>query len=365
MYARPLGTPLPNFRARTHANPSFVFSSTGGRFMLVLFLPADRAAAQAVIDQLLAEKKLFRPERCVALPITRDPELFASLPPLAGILPMLDDDGEASRTYGALSDDGTENAFWILADPTLRSFATGGYAELTRITGLVARLPAPDAHAGVAIHAPVLIVPRVFEPSFCRELIAYFEASGGTPSGVMRQVNGLTTGVMDDDFKRRRDASIKDAALVGQIRGRLRERLIPEVHRAFQFRVTHVERYIVAAYDAETGGHFRPHRDNDSPGTAHRRFACSINLNAEDFEGGDLRFPEYGGRAYRPPTGGAVVFSCALLHEVTPVTRGRRYAVLPFLYDEAAAQIRAQNLHLLAGGEPIPAEAAEAAERST
>jgi predicted 2-oxoglutarate/Fe(II)-dependent dioxygenase YbiX len=61
----------------------------------------------------------------------------------------------------------------------------------------------------------------------------------------------------------------------------------------------------------------------------------TINLN-NDYAGGDLRFPEFGPRRYRGPVGGAVVFSCALLHEVTPVTRGVRYAKLPFLYDSAA-----------------------------
>ena len=37
-------------------------------------------------------------------------------------------------------------------------------------------------------------------------------------------------------------------------------------------------------------------------------------------------------------------FFCSLLHEAMPVTEGRRYAFLPFLYDDAAAQIREQNL---------------------
>jgi predicted 2-oxoglutarate/Fe(II)-dependent dioxygenase YbiX len=42
-----------------------------------------------------------------------------------------------------------------------------------------------------------------------------------------------------------------------------------------------------------------------------------------------------------------VVFSCSLLHEATPVTRGRRFAFLPFLYDEQAAKVReANNPHL-------------------
>ena len=50
---------------------------------------------------------------------------------------------------------------------------------------------------------------------------------------------------------------------------------------------------------------------------------------------------------YRPPTGGAVVFSCSLLHEVRAVTRGTRYAFLPFLHDEAGEQVRLANLHTL------------------
>jgi predicted 2-oxoglutarate/Fe(II)-dependent dioxygenase YbiX len=73
----------------------------------------------------------------------------------------------------------------------------------------------------------------------------------------------------------------------------------------------------------------------------------TINLNAGGYDGGDLRFPEFGGRTYRAPTGGAVVFSCSLLHEATPVTRGTRYAFLPFLYDDEAARLReANNPHL-------------------
>ena len=39
----------------------------------------------------------------------------------------------------------------------------------------------------------------------------------------------------------------------------------------------------------------------------------SVNLN-DDYEGGAVRFPEFGGGLYRPPAGGALVFSCSLLH---------------------------------------------------
>ena len=55
-------------------------------------------------------------------------------------------------------------------------------------------------------------------------------------------------------------------------------------------------------------------------------------------------FPEYGWRRYRPPPGGAVVFGCGLLHEVFPVTKGVRYAYLPFFYDDEGARIRQANM---------------------
>ena len=44
------------------------------------------------------------------------------------------------------------------------------------------------------------------------------------------------------------------------------------------------------------------------------------------------------------------MFSCSLLHEVSPVTSGRRYAFLPFLYDEEAARIREANSMSLGDG---------------
>ncbi|GAA0869532.1 hypothetical protein GCM10009116_13680 [Brevundimonas basaltis] len=76
-----------------------------------------------------------------------------------------------------------------------------------------------------------------------------------------------------------------------------------------------------------------------------RRFALSINLNA-DHEGGDLRFPNTA-RAPIARRGGACVFSCSILLEVTPDARGERFDFLPIFYDRAAAQIRGENLNYL------------------
>jgi predicted 2-oxoglutarate/Fe(II)-dependent dioxygenase YbiX len=194
--------------------------------------------------------------------------------------------------------------------------------------------------------APVLLLPRVFEPEFCRMLMALYDRGESAESGFMQTdpKTGKTVLRTDPQMKRRRDCLIEDEGLQKAIRRRLHRRLVPEVRKAFQFHATRIERYIVARYDAADGGHFRAHRDNTTKGTAHRRFAVTINLNADDYEGGDLAFPEFGPQTFRAPTGGAVVFSCSLLHEARPVTRGARYCFLPFLYDEAAAKIRQENL---------------------
>ena len=158
----------------------------------------------------------------------------------------------------------------------------------------------------------------------------------------MSEVDGLTVLEHDPGFKIRRDYVITDADLIKRIQGRVNRRIVPEIVKVHQFKATRMERYIVACYAAAEGGHFQPHRNNTTPGTAHRRFAISINLN-DDFDGGHLSFPEYGPKGFKVPLGGAVVFSCSLLHRVSRVTAGRRHAFLPFLYDEEAAKLRERN----------------------
>jgi hypothetical protein len=274
--------------------------------------------------------------------------LFGVVPAaLSDAFPMrcfADPDGAIAASYGATT------PRWVLLDPTLRVFAQGPISEPETLYRLAADLPPPGGHAGAPLNAPVLLVPRVFEPALCRTLIDTYRAHGGEESGFMREVGGYTRLLTDPRHKQRKDVILEDAALIEACRERIRRRLIPEIQKAFQFEATRMERYLVACYVAGAGW-FRPHRDNTTKGTAHRKFAVSINLNAEEYEGGDLRFPEFGPRTYRPPTGGAVVFSCSLLHEATSVTAGERYAFLPFLYDEAGAQVRQQNLSFVKLGE--------------
>jgi predicted 2-oxoglutarate/Fe(II)-dependent dioxygenase YbiX len=190
--------------------------------------------------------------------------------------------------------------------------------------------------------APALIVPRVLEPALCEELIALYDREGGLPSGTLRLDGGRAELVADPRYKSRRDYQRFDAPWTARLSGLLARRVLPEVDKCFAFRATTFEPFKLACYDAGEGGYHRPHRDNVTPDVYERRFALSLNLNTGDYDGGALRFPEYGPELYLPPRGGAVVFSSSLLHEATPVTRGRRFVLLTFL---AADGVRGQHLY--------------------
>jgi predicted 2-oxoglutarate/Fe(II)-dependent dioxygenase YbiX/peroxiredoxin len=340
------GTPAPWFFAPSPVNPRFAFASLGGRYIVLAFLPPPGPEREAALELMRERSRPFSGAARAFFGVLPDAESFAVARNDATFRWFSDTDGALRRLYRAVTADGELVPQWVVVDPSMRILRSAPLEQGREILDDVIRRGDPADHAGTPMHAPVLIVPRVLEPALCRRLIEVYTAQGGSPSGVMRERDGRTIGVLDD-FKSRRDTLIEDEALRALLRGRVTQRLLPEIQKAFQFRATYIERYIVACYDAGEGGYFRPHRDNTTAGTAHRKFAVSINLNAEDFEGGDLRFAEFGPRTYRPPTGGAVVFSCSLLHEATPVMRGARYAFLPFLYDEAGQKIRDANLHLL------------------
>jgi hypothetical protein len=335
-----LGEPAPWFTAPTPSNPEFVFDTVAGRYVLLVFLPKDDVVASGEALRTLAAHQLrFDDETLSAFAVVRDPGTAASVQDMRGLRWFLDLDGAVSRLFGALSPDGAEAPFWLLLDPTLRVMGRVRLPNSKMMFDHIAAMPPPQDHAGAPLHAPVLIVPRILEPELCEQLIALHQADGGRFTGVMRDAGERTVAVMDE-LKKRRDVLVEDAGLQETLRDRLERRLFPMIRRGLGFDATRIERHVVSCYDAADDAVFHPHRDSTTQGTAHRRFACSINLNA-GFAGGDLRFAEYGRRTYRPPPGGAVVFSCAMLHEATRVTEGRRYAYLPFFYDEAGAEVQA------------------------
>lgn len=216
-------------------------------------------------------------------------------------------------------------------------------------SAVIAQLPPLDDGPIVTQGAPALIIPRVFDTNFCQELIGAFHQMGNEPSGVFHMEKGELVYRADPEAKIRREHRVEDRRWKQAIESRLARRVLPEIQWAYQFQVTGYEGFKVVSYAADDGGFFSPHRDNDGPDTAHRRFALTLNLNTDDYMGGELRFPEYGRTRYRAPTGAAVVFSCSLAHEALPVSQGTRYALVSFFYGAGDQVQRAQYKDKVSG----------------
>ncbi len=360
------GDAVPYFTCRASNNPTFSFDTVAGRYIVLTFFgTADDPRNANSLRYIHTDLRHYFDDRNIAffgITIDQDDEKLSRVSQiLPGIRYFWDFDGKISRLYGAITGEDITTAlsgyksFTLLLDPNLRVLANIPLSDADKHNQLLetslSTLPPLNNYAEVPIHAPILILPRIFDPSLCDYLIGLYRKHGGDDSGFMREKDGKTVGVIDYSFKRRCDYNLEldpeQKEVCAIIQNKIITRLIPQIYKAFNYQVTRMERYLIACYDGDSGGYFNAHRDNTTKATAHRRFACTINLNAQEYEGGDLKFPEFGQQTYRAPTGGAIVFSGSLLHEVTPVIRGKRYAFLPFLYDESAAQIRRENQQFL------------------
>ncbi len=277
------------------------------------------------------------------------PDLFAGRVWVLAVLDGIDDEARAAlhalRAVGGIvvADGLDDDAHWIVAqdpDGALRARLPDHHGRTFALVDAGGRCVAlADAHGPLvealarpvmpSHGAPVLVIPGAFEPAFCAQLIEAWER-GARHDGVVTALGDEGAAPLrDDTLKRRTDHVIDDGALDRAVRQRLVRRVFPAIRQAFQFDVAASEGFRVGCYEADDGGFFRAHRDDANPTTAHRRFALSVNLAQGAYEGGQLVLPEYGAR-FDAPTGAAVVYSATVLHEVTPVTRGRRFALVGF-----------------------------------
>ncbi len=328
----------------------FAFDAVGGRYIVLDFCQtAGDSLGQEALRALEGRRHFVEQGKAAFFCISCDPRDQAELAldqKFPSVRFLWDFDATVSRAYGI-----GRGRLWIVLDPMLRVVEVIPFradeSDRKELFDVLDRLPPPSAFLGFEIQAPILILPHIFEPEFCRHLIDVFERHGGRESGFMQEIGGRTVETYDTAWKRRKDHIINDKTLIEQITARMARRIGGMMQRAFHFKVTRMERHLIACYCAEDGGHFGPHRDDMVKATEHRRFAVSINLN-EDFDGGEVSFPEFSARQFKAPTGGAVIFSSSLLHCVSKVTRGRRYAFVPFVHDEEAEKHRLANAQLLA-----------------
>jgi hypothetical protein len=308
-------------------HPKIPIDRFAGRFLVICCFGSrtigpGRAALEALrrnTDVIEETKKVF-----LGVGIDRRSEVanFGN----NGIHYYLDEDGYISRNCGASPLDnvpvGTQyRVTWTILDPMLRvlaHFSTGeDVGQCEEVFRLLRSLPDPASYASCEIPAPVLVFPNLFDASLCDRLIDLYEQGHARDSGFMRD----NAEIIDHAFKRR-DYFVEDDEMQKTISRRVELCIIPEIRKLYFMKLTRMERYLVGCYSADEEAHFRPHRDNGQAIIKHRRFALSVFLS-DDFEGGELIFPEYIHKLHRAPKGWGIVF-------------------LPFLYDEEGARIKEQ-----------------------
>ena len=292
-----------------------------GKVLVLLFMPSGLAPPVGLTA--LAEQARGMGGRCFL--IAAEPK---DAP--AGFEPLADRNDQVAVRYG------TQGAPQIvIVAPNQHVAAIGPEAGVAAaaLERIAARRRDP------ANHPPILIVPDVLSRADCQRLISVFATQGNTylepghgepPPGI----GDHKMRILEYGRKDRIDHRIMSPETSAFIDARLKRRLLPAIHKCFQYEVTKREMFRIGCYEGERGGQPIGHRDNSQANVAYRRFACSINLNTEQFDGGGLRFLEYGDHEYRPETGAAIVFSSSVLHEAMHVTSGKRYVLLVNLYGE-------------------------------
>lgn len=322
------GERAPDFAARRgDGRAARFYGFVGGRPAVVLLSGARDEDGVAELRDRLAD----------AVAPVADLHVVTTGPTVTDRATFHDPDGRVHAAYGVATD---AAPVAVVLDPNVRVTATVQCAGDDRADAVVA-----DAVAAATINtdarvvrglAPVLFVPNALDETTCADLIARWERSGGVATGVETTAADGRVEQHDQQRKRRRDHTVTDADVMRALSSTIGRRVMPEIRKAFAYRASRFEGFKIGCYTAEDRGFFTAHRDNISPSTAHRAFGLTLNLNT-DYDGGELRFPEYGPDRYRPAAGEALVFSGSHLHEVLPVTRGRRFVLLSFLFSADAA----------------------------
>ena len=174
-----------------------------------------------------------------------------------------------------------------------------GQAEWA-LAALKARTREP-AHS-LSLTAPVLLLPGILDSEDCGRLLNLISRADPASGFVL----------------------VEQPDLVAQIGKTLLRRIGPEVEKAFAFDDFAIETIALRWSEGSLSGASDYRRDITDPAVQGRSFSLILDLASEAYEGGDIRFPEYGSHSYRPGTGGGLIYSGTLLGELRPVSTGRR-----------------------------------------
>jgi SM-20-related protein len=191
----------------------------------------------------------------------------------------------------------------------------------------------------------LFVVPGFLEPKLVAVLCQLMEAAP-TEKATVVKAGGADR--LDENIRK-----VEAAVLPKDIRAPLKQRLlglVPDLERHFRVALSGCESPHYLVY--RPGGFFKPHSDGgyrgaNSPEHHQRRVSAVIFLNCESEEPADGTYGQgrltfYGllegpqwercGFALSPDPGLLIAFPSDKVHEVTPVSHGKRFTVVTWFY---------------------------------
>ncbi|MFP6734952.1 MAG: redoxin domain-containing protein [Rhodospirillales bacterium] len=268
-------------------------------------------------------------------------ELAAFWKTLKPGFPMLADaDGECAASFGLMDGEGSGLIAILDRNSHVIQILTGlpGVAPAAEALAIVGDHGKAEAHGPAPRHAPVLMIPRLFEPKLCRELMDFWEAGDKRRDEVTQ---GRGTEVRDNvvsDVKKRADVIVPegDNPLHQAILAHFNMRVVPEIEKVFQYKTTSYDGARVGCYDAGEGGYFRAHRDSVShkTGRSGASPSPSISMTAMRAAGSASRNTARKSIARRPATALSFRANCCTKPCRSP--RAAASACSPFSIEPAA-----------------------------
>jgi len=332
---------LPMFEVHDTDKRLRLMENHAGAYCLLVYLPLLRPELAAqVYHEILAQltKVGLGDARITVLcddsleRVNKFREMFKVQPALC-----MDSDRRIARSLGLMKQGGHVPFGGFVIDRNLKITHVHVQEEPTSLAGLLVHDYAMELLRSNEVQgqvktvrsmAPALVVSQVFTPEFCAKCIRAFQ-TGETFDGT---VGAKEKKEYRADVKVRTDFIVR-GDLLDEIDDKFSRSFFPEIKKVFGFEVTHREIYKIGLYKGEKGGFFKAHRDNFDYPMGYRRVASTIHLN-DDYEGGGVRFPEYGDDVYRPTTGSAIAFSASTKHEALPVTKGERFILVAFVHGD-------------------------------
>lgn len=176
---------------------------------------------------------------------------------------------------------------------------------------------------------PYIIIENVLDNNLFDKIIEYYNENKNT-----EKVKLSKTKTKD------REHIHTSKLLTNTIDNKLSRTIFPEVKKIYNYDIKFREDYKICNYDSNSSGRFHQHRDTPHPYN-HRKFAMSLLLN-DDYEGGELYFPEYNIKL-KPPKNAAVIFPGILSHGVLDVTKGNRMSLITFFTTKEVESYRITN----------------------